>query len=192
MKYEDVQSPKQLMQYLDENFEYGVINKKGEKFNDSSDNAFQKACKEWKLKPVAEIIKSGVGHCYDQTEIERDWFTSHGYMVKTFWVIACDKQNTSYGFSHAYIAYLENGKWYYFEHSSFPNKGIYEFDYIEELVNFQAQTQVKFAGSQHKPISGLYSVLTTEFDKPKDNITMKEYMNFVSNAKIVLNKDFKN
>ena len=75
MKLDKVKSPEDLLIFLD-NINYGVIDKNGNVLNDSSSEEFQIACNnDWYVRDVNEIIKSKVGHCYDQVEIERKWFT---------------------------------------------------------------------------------------------------------------------
>ena len=183
MDFKDIKTPEELMKWLDENFEYGVIDNKGKKIQNGEE--FQKACnKYWKVRPVLEIIRSKVGHCYDQTELERYWFTKNGYKIKTFWVATYHKN--SYTMCHAYLAYLNNNKWYYFEHSDGYNRGSYEFDKLQDLIEFQAKLMIKSSKAEQPNLK--LSVCTNCFKKPKCHISMKEYREFVTSSKEVLDK----
>ena len=89
MKLDLIKTPQELMDYLNENFVYGVIDSNGNKFTDSNSDEFQNACNnDWVLRPVDQILTDKIGHCYDQVEIEREWFSFHNYKTKTFWISA--------------------------------------------------------------------------------------------------------
>ena len=93
MTFQEVKTPEQLMIYLDQYFQYGVIDNNGNKYYDSNSDEFQLICDtQWKLRSVNEMLKDGVGHCYDQVEIERDWFIKKGFEVKTFWISAIKRK----------------------------------------------------------------------------------------------------
>lgn len=100
------------MKYLDTNFQYGVIDNNGNKFFDSDSKQFQQICTSyWKLRPVKQLLKDKLGHCYYQVEIEREWFEKNGYEVKTFWISAYQKEIENSGLSHTYLVYKENNSW---------------------------------------------------------------------------------
>ncbi|MGN1201249.1 MAG: hypothetical protein ACI4R8_03220 [Candidatus Caccovivens sp.] len=179
MSFESVKTPNQLMDFLDKNFRYGVIDNNGNKFYDSNSHEFQMVCNfQWKLRTIKEMLRDGIGHCYDQVEIEREWFEKNGYEIKTFWISAYQKEIQNSGFSHTYLIYKENGSWNIFEHSDFFNKGIHKFSSIKDAVKWQAEHQVKFAKSCVKP-KNKYSVCIKEYNKPPTKINMKEYLNFI-------------
>lgn len=185
MLYDEVRTEKELMLFLDENIKYGFINQNNEVLLDSSDDNFQKICMEqWRLRDVFEIIKSGVGHCYDQVEIERDWFSKHNFEFKTIWISAYQKDIENSGFSHSYLIYFDKQKWNLFEHSDFTNKGFFSFKTFEEAVKFQAMKQIQYAENQMKP-KVKYDTFITEFDKPKTGLTMYQYHKFVLKSKAI-------
>lgn len=183
MTFKEVKTPEQLMLYLDQNFEYGVIDNNGNKHCNSNSDEFQLVCNtQWKLRPVDKILKDGVGHCYDQVEIEREWFFENGFDVKTFWISAYQKEIENSGFSHTYLLYKDNGAWKLFEHSDSSNKGIYTFKSINSAVKWQAKNQVKFAESCIKPLKK-YITCIKEFNKPPTNLNMQEYLQFIDTSK---------
>ena len=183
MTFQEVKTPEQLMTCLDQNFEYGVIDNSGNKCSDSNSNEFQLICDtQWKLRSVEEMLKDGVGHCYDQVEIERDWFTKKGFEVKTFWISAYQEEIENSGFSHAYLIYQDNGMWKLFEHSDFFNRGIYTFKTIKDAVKWQSEHQIKFAENCVKPLKQ-YTTCIKEYNKPPANVNMQEYLQFIDNSK---------
>ena len=41
---------------------------------------FQQGCQtNWRLSSPERLIKVRYGHCFDQVELERDWFNNHNY-----------------------------------------------------------------------------------------------------------------
>ncbi len=179
MNFNEIKTPHELMKWMNEYFEYGVLDNNGVKHTDGE--GFRKANKHWKVRSALDIIKSGVGHCYDQTELERYWFRKNGYKVKTFFVVAFYENNAD---AHSYLAYFDKNKWYYFEHSDYNNRGIYEFDNLQNLVKFQAKKHLEHAKEHVK--SGEYSIKTTCFKKPKVGTTIQKYREIALSSKTYL------
>lgn len=179
MNFNQVKTPQQLMLFLNKNFEYGVIDNNGNKHTNSNSNEFQNICNtQWRLRSVQQILKDGVGHCYDEVEIEREWFTNNGFQIKTFWISAYQQGINNSGFSHTYLLYKIKNCWYLFEHADFINRGIYKFNSVSEAVKWQSQNQIKFAISCKKPIKE-YSVCIKDYSKPPVNINNNEYLQFI-------------
>jgi len=183
MTFQDIKTPDQLMTYLDEYIIYGIIDNNGNKYYDSNSTDFQNVCNEqWKLRSTKEILQDGVGHCYDQVEIEREWFAKNGFEVKTFWISAYQEEIENSGFSHTYLLYRDGSTWKLFEHSDFSNKGIYEFKDIKTAVKWQSEHQIKIAESCVKPLIQ-YTTCIKEYTKPPINVNMQEYLQFIDNSK---------
>ena len=180
-----IENPKQLMQYLDKHFEYGVIDKCGNKHTDSNSDDFQNACNnDWRVRSVKQMLKDGVGHCYDQVEIERQWFEDNGFKVKTFWISAYQEGIDNSGFSHTYLLFEDNQKWCLFEHSDFANRGIHAFNSVEDAIRWQACKQIKFASNCIKP-KECYSVCIKQYEKPAVGLDMGQYLDFVNKGQDV-------
>ncbi len=182
MNIDNVKTPEDLMKFLDENIHYGIIDKNGNKLYDSSKQEFQDACNNWRVRPVIQILKDGIAHCYDQVEIERYWFEKKGFSVKTFWISAYQEDISNSGFAHTYLIYKENENWKLFEHSDYKNKGIYEFKSIDNAIEWQKFKQIEYAKSCIKPIKE-YSTEIYEYKKPKVGLNMNEFLDYVTSGK---------
>lgn len=183
MTFQEIKTPEQLMKYLDQNFEYGVIDNNGDRFYDSNTKEFQKICNtQWKLRSVEEMLKDGIGHCYDQVEIERKWFSRKGFKIKTFWISAYQEEIENSGFSHTYLIYQDAKNWKLFEHADCSNRGIFEFKNIREAVKWQAEHQIKFAERCIKP-KKQYLTCIKEYNAPPLNVNMQEYLQFIDKSK---------
>jgi len=182
MNFNDIKTPEELMTYLNQYFEYGVVDKNGKKIFDSNSEAFQNACNnDWTLRPVLQILKDKIGHCYDQVEVERYWFDKHGYKTKTFWISAYQEEVENSGFCHTYLLFFENNMWKLFEHSDASNRGIFEFKSVDEAVKWQAHNQIAHAENCIKPLNR-YSVCIKEFSTPPTNINMQQYLDFINTS----------
>ena len=178
-----IKNPQELMQFLDNNIQYGVIDKTGNKLFDSNSDKFQQACfEDWTLRSPEQIISNQVGHCYDQVEIERAWFKLNNYEFKTFWISAYQPTIDNSGFSHTYLVYKQGSKWYLFEHADYSNKGIFEFLELNDAVKWQANNQIKYATGVIKP-KFAYEVCIKEYDTPPLNINMQQYLQYIEQSK---------
>lgn len=183
MSIDDVKTPKELMEFLNKNIKYGVIDRKGNRLYDSSKQEFQNACKTvWKTRSVFQILKEGIGHCYDIVEIERFWFEKNGYIAKTIWISAYQQDIENSGFAHTYLLFKENEKWNLFEFADYKNKGIYEFNSVDEAIEWQKNKQIEFAKSYVKPVEK-YDVAIYEYEKPKIGLTMNGFLTYIENCK---------
>lgn len=182
MTFQEIKTPQQLMAYLDENFEYGVIDSSGNKYFDSDTKEFQDACNiQWRTRPVKQILRDKIGHCYDQVEVEREWFVKNGYEIKTFWISAYQEGVENSGFSHSYLLYKTNDGWNLFEHADKSNRGIHKFKNVDDAVKWQASKQVKFADSHTKP-ADKYTTCIKQYEKPAVGLNMQEFISFINNS----------
>ena len=97
MEYIDIKTPEELLEYMNENIQYGVINDQGEKFCDNFTKSFQETViKNWRVRTAEQILEDGVGHCYDKVEFARAWFGQHKINFQTFWICVFQEGNKSF------------------------------------------------------------------------------------------------
>ena len=78
MKYNDIKTPEQLLQYMDESIKYGFVDDNEKIYGPWNNQEFQQGCQtNWRLSSPERLIKVRYGHCFDQVELERDWFNNH-------------------------------------------------------------------------------------------------------------------
>ncbi len=160
------------------NIRYGVVDKNGNKFHNSNTNAFQKAAKKWHVRTVEKILKDGIGHCYDFTEVERYWFKAKKYKFHTFWV--CAHEENESGFAHAYLVFQDklSQEWVHFEVSDFAFRGLHRYETLNEAITAQANHQIEMANKLFKP-KDKYRIEVYEFEAPQTNLS---YMEYIENA----------
>lgn len=187
MKYENVKTPEELLEFMNENIKYGLVDDTGKKYGPWDNEEFQYACQtKWRLSSPERLINVEYGHCWDQVELEREWFTNHGYKVKTFYIWFELPYNNPY-FTHTYLIFENNNnKYYYFEHSDFNNRGIYEFESYEDAIDYQRKKHVEF-NKQYNTVGEeeLKHLCIYEYNKPIYNCTMNEFIDHILSSKKV-------
>lgn len=98
------------------------------------DELYEKLLKQsYYLQTSEELIIHKCGICYDYVELERSWFLNHDYNVQTYF--------TTYH-NHTILIYQDSEKYYFFERSFKELNGIYEFDCLDDALNFYLQRQI--------------------------------------------------
>lgn len=177
MEYNQIKTPEELLEFMDKNFSYGYLGKSG-KVHYYSDNDFNDVWySEYVLENTKDILNTKVGNCYDQVEFERDWFIKNGYVVKTYYeIIDLDYEN-DYP-SHSFLVFKDK-YWSWFEYSDFNNRGIHRFDSLEELLDYQKNKYIGYLKEFNINDNELKKLVFKEFNKPKEHIGAKEYIEFV-------------
>lgn len=122
---------------------------------------------KYKIKTVNQLIKSKIGLCYEQVELERIYFKKFDLEFKTFvFYIEPIESNPI----HTTLLYKNKNKIYWFEHSWGQQKGIrgpfldynYAIDYITDKLKWN-NNKIKIK----------------EYDNPKFGITINEFGNYI-------------
>ena len=122
------------------------------------------------LQSAEEVINNKVGNCWDQVELERQWFEENGYIVKTFYeMIKLDYENIYPTHSFLVFKDKENDNWYWFENADFNNRGIHKFDNIDSLLKYQIDKYMELLRTFNIKDIELEHFIITKFEKPKKN-----------------------
>ncbi len=195
MKYQDINDPQELLDYMKNNFSYGYLDKSGMIHNyddyDFNDDWYDL----YRLENTEDVNISKVGNCFDMTEFEREWFVNHGYEVFTFFEMVNLEYENDFP-THSFLIYRDNNKYYHFEFSDYDNFGIHEYDTLEDALNTQFKTYLDLLDKYGIKEEEKDSIHLYEFDKPKERISAKEYlehttMKCVDNYLNLVNKSLK-
>lgn len=119
-------TPQELLNWMD-CIEYGWIDRAGNKNGTGESDDTSKMWAEYKLQSPLQLIRSKVGVCWDQCELERVWFQRHKY---PFTIVYLEIDDDEAKPSHSFLVYKEPGESsevYWFEHSWGQKKGIHKF-----------------------------------------------------------------
>lgn len=186
--FDKISTPEDLMTFMDDNIIYGILDNNGD-YHNWDLNEVQRICQEeWKFKNGYDVMLSGVGHCWDQTELERYWFDKNEYEYKTLFIFF--EHNTKYTYGcHTYLIYKdsEKNKWCWFEHADEKNKGIHIFDTMEEAIDVQMQKHIEYNKNLGYPIDDdiIDLIRVYEFVSPKVGCNNQGYLDnvFSNNSK---------
>ena len=176
-----INSPEELLDYMNKNIQYGFMDKNGKKYTDM----FSDEWKDWYLQCIVqsgeEVLKTNIGTCWDQVELERLWFENHNYIFHTFFMWFEVGRECDYP-THTFLIYELNNKYYYFEHAFEAHKGIYEFASINEAIEFVKEKQIEYTKMNFKDASDedMNCLAVYEYTKPIKDLNVDDYLNHVT------------
>lgn len=177
--YEEITTPEELLNYMD-NIQYGFTDEEGKNYQAENREDFNKnVFEKWHLSSPERLRNVGHGHCFDQVELERDWFTKHGYQIKTYYMMFVLPYENPFS-THTFLIYEKEGKQYYFEHADASNRGIYEFNSLEEAFAFARQHHIEQNQRKRKMTEEeIESLKIYEYAKPKEKSTIREFIDTI-------------
>lgn len=171
-----IKTPEELLKFMSSNIEYGYLTKDGKTYKPDDEDFDKYWFDKCILEDHDDVLKYKVGTCWDQTEFERKWFLDNGYEIKTFYEQVMLDYVNPYP-SHSFLTFKKDNKWYWFEHSDESNRGIHEFDTLDELLNYQMNKHKEFLINAYEiKDEELDRFALFEFDKPKKHISVREYL----------------
>lgn len=98
-----------------------------------------------KLSSPEKLARNQVGNCWDQTELQREWFEKHDYEVRTYLLYYYIRDD--FCPSHSILVFRGGARWYWFEPMFARNRkdsvddwtsveyaGIHEYESERELL----------------------------------------------------------
>lgn len=186
MRYEEVKSPEELLRFMDI-INYGFVDSEGKKYGSFDEEEFEKnVLTKWRLSSVDSLIEVCYGHCFDQVELERDWFSKHGFKFKTYYMMFLFDYPNEYS-THTFLIYEQNSKWWIFEHSDYLERGILEFNSLEEALRYKMNRHIDYNRKYNKVAHDEIKHLKVyEYGKPMTGSTFKEFIdNILDNGRDV-------
>lgn len=132
LNFEHLESAQQLMDYMDINIEYGWIDKFGQKHL----NNLKRFRENYRISPIDEIIKKGIGTCIEQAKLIKQFFDNIGLENKLY---CYRRYETEENFDkevrmHCFLLFHYQDSWYHFEHANFNKKGIHKYDSPDDAI----------------------------------------------------------
>ena len=125
----EITTPEELLKWMD-CIQYGWMDKDNKKYTEFGDLWWKK----YTFLPPDEVEKYKVGTCYEQAIYASHIFDKLGISHKVLWAANSDKELDDNADTHAFLIYKKGKKWFWFEHSWGPEKGIHgPFDSIDDL-----------------------------------------------------------
>ena len=122
---EDVTSPEQLMDWMNDNITYELVD---DEYSNSNGVP---------TKTAEEVLATKTGHCAEQSYLEQEVLDGLGY--ESFFVMVkennSEKEYGAEGSAHLFLVYKdEDARYCWFEHSMQHSRGIHKYDSLYALL----------------------------------------------------------
>ena len=153
--------------------QYGWVDKDGVKHTDWAHY------EKYMLKLPDQLLKSRIGVCWDQVELQRKLFADAGIATRSFFIVHYDgKMNPT----HTFILFEHNNKTFWHEHAWEAFRGLHEYDNLKAAIS---DIRNKFINNE---LGGKYepqNLVIYEYDAPKENLSCLEFYNHCERGKQV-------
>lgn len=170
-----VQSVNELLEFL-QNIDYGYMDM-DKNVNHEIDSGFKK---KYILSSPEDVLKNEVGTCYDIVELERVYFKNLGLKFQTYFMVYYESKKI---FTHTFVVYEENEKFYWFEYAWAKNRGIHEYMSLYDLLTDVRDHFKKFNNLKFMDLDYL---CVYKYKKPKFHIGLKDFYKHCENGENVL------
>ena len=156
--------PQEIMNQMN-NIKYGWKDKY-EKIHFNVDETFSN---DYVLETPNEVLNNNVGVCWDQVELERNFFEKTNIKFKTFFIVHYDNNNCP---THTFLIYKDNNLYYWFEHSWERFRGIHSYKTEEEALKDIKSKFIKYE------LNGNYiqnNLCIYKYEKPKYGINCLQF-----------------
>lgn len=178
-EYQKINMPLELLKWMSSNIQYGYVTREKRIVLPNQKEYNKLWFQEYRLQSADSILKTRTATCWDQVELERDWFESHNYTFQTYFEMIALNQKNPYP-THTFLVFQDNfGKWNWFENADFSNRGIHSFDTLEECLKKQQEKYFETLKLYHIPPEDMKKFVLIEYQKPQFGMDVTTYLNFV-------------
>lgn len=161
--------------------EYGFNLDNKDIYPKNDDEWYNDFSKQYFLQSPSQIINSKLGVCWDQVELERYYFGLEKISCESYFIVEYDGLEYP---THTFIIVELNQKYYWFEHSWEPYRGIMEFNSLEEALIYVKDLFIKMLVKRNISTE---EVVIYKYSKPEYEISSEEFFKHCENGeKIIL------
>ena len=166
-----INTPEELNIFMD-SIEYGFVTKTGERIDQNHENFDDENFfyKEYYLQSPGRLLQSKLGVCWDQTELERCWFSHRGINHAVIYIEIDDEKDIP---THTFLIYEDDEGYYWFEHSWGQFRGIHKFIHLKDLITTVISNHQQFNNDNTSPVN-----VRLLSKAPRFGITCDEFMNY--------------
>ena len=167
-KYNEISTPEELMEFMDNYILYGWIDKNGGRHV----NALAGLRENFRTSSLDEMLYTGLGTCIEQANMIKTTLEKMNYETKVF----CHRSyETEENFDkevrmHCFVLYKDGDDWIHFEHSNLGRKGIHKYDSIESAID-----EITRYHREHGDIRKI-----TEIPELPSGLSFKEFNEYVN------------
>ena len=172
MTINEIKTPEDILDFMNENIRYGWLDINGEEHI----NTMKEFRRIYRTSSIEECLEHKLGVCTEQVylmhilldkiNIPNKMFCTRIYESEDFNDLDSDEH------MHCFVLYYLNNKVYQIEHPNFERVGIYEFNSEEEAINEINKIYINMSGGYPRPV--------TEFFEVKEGLSFKEFNNYIN------------
>ena len=182
LSFEDIKNDSELMDFMNINIEYGWLDVNGNKHLNNLKGFRQ----NYKIMSIEEILNTGLGTCIEQAKLIKYFFDNIGLENKLY----CHRgYETEENFDkevrmHCFVLFKYNDKWYHFEHSNRPKRGVHPYESIDAAIR-----EITSGFDEHNDIRILTEIPEIpnglSFSQFNQYVNQFESFNIIDNNKMV-------
>ncbi len=180
--FEKLKTPEELWRYMNTNLTYGWVGKDNGKLYSPKYEGWGvgEQPNDYYLQTPEELLTTKHGICWDQTELERLWFSKNNFEFKTFIAMFDGHDISQRNPAHTFLAYKNKDKWNWFENTLGDNDGIHEFDNLSELE--ENVKNIIFSNAQRNGATDedLKKFKFCEYDQPLYGCSRDEFIDNIT------------
>lgn len=154
--------------------QYGWVDKNGAKHTNMAHYA-----EKYMLQMPDQLLKSKLGVCWDQIELQRKLFADVDIATRSFFIVHYDEDKCP---THTFMLFEHDNKTFWYEHAWATMRGLHEYDNLKSAI-FDIRN--KFINSE---LSGKYNpqnLVIYEYDAPKKNLSCLDFYKYCEKGKQV-------
>lgn len=172
-------TPEELLKFMDY-IQYGWYSTNDNEIHGTGDEDDEDYFyKYYRLQSPRTTIERQIGVCWDQVEVEREWFIKHSIPHFVVYIEIDDGEGCP---SHTCLIYKNPGdsqNVYWFEHSWGQFRGIHEYDRLNECISDIILKHMNSNKSRGKLI------ITRLREQMKPGLTCQQYMDIAHNEPMI-------
>jgi len=173
----NIKTPEELLKFMD-TIAYGFNDGKDSYLNEEVNDNIDK----WHLSSPEQLLKVKQGQCFDQVELEREWFKNNNYQIHTYFMIFALPYQNPFP-THTVLVYEKNKEYYLFEHADYNHRGIYKYNSLEELLSSLKKYHQDTISNQYKMTEEeKNSLIIYEYKQPEYNLNFNEFLEYIFNT----------
>lgn len=178
-EFEALLEPEALLSFLDQRVSYGFVGKNNKVYTPDEAEMDADFQAEYALQAPEELLVSGRGVCWDTVELERRWFTEHGFNPETYFLMYAKEGGTELP-THTFVVYEKDDTWYWFEQSFADQRGIHAYTSREALLNDVREKHHAYATRHRGATAADFSRLRiTTYSQPKYGSSPQEFVDTI-------------
>ena len=152
--------------------QYGWIDNNGTKHTDMTHFA-----EKYMLQTPDQLLRSRLGVCWDQVELQRELFTDVGITTHSFFIVYYDGNKCP---THTFTIFEHNDKVFWYEHAWTIMRGLHEYDNLKNAISdIRNQFIDNELDSKYNP----QNLIIYEYNAPKKNLSCFDFYKHCENGK---------